>query len=141
MPGYHSVQMTSSDARRGILALGLLLGCGDATGPAIAGRWARPGMKLVATSSSAELRLFCVQPIRLPRLIPDGTGAIRFAAAVREQWNTFDLRFVGRLRGDTLVATVTWIVPGRTPSVTTNVLTTDGVYATGPIVCPVGGAA
>jgi len=141
LPGYHSVPMASSEARRGILVLAFLVGCGEATGPAIEGRWAKPGMALVATSSSAELRLYCIQPIRLPRLVPDWTGAIRFAAAVREQGNTFDLRFVGRFRGDTLSATITWTVPGRTPYVTTHVLTPDGVYTTGPLVCPAGGAA
>jgi hypothetical protein len=119
-----------------ILALTLIAGCGNPTGPAIVGRWADLGIQLVATDSAAELYLPCIRPIRLTPIVRGPTGVIWFTAAGRDPSNTFDLTFVGRFRGDTLAGTATWVVPGRPLYVTRPVMTPDGVYATGPFVCP-----
>ncbi len=119
-----------------ILAVTLIAGCGNLTGPVIVGRWADVGIKLVATDSSAELYLPCIRPIHLAPIVRGPTGAIRFTAAVRDPSSTFDLTFVGRFRGDTLAARATWVVPGRPPYATMPLMTPDGVYAMGPFVCP-----
>jgi len=110
-----------------VAAIAISIGCSDSFGPGIDGRWAAGGIELVGSAGSAELRLPCVRPVRLPRWTRfDGTGHIQFSGSVRELWYSYDFVFAGQLQSDTLAATLTVSAPSHPPSVTNYLMTPDG---------------
>jgi len=118
-------------------AAALFLGCGDATGPGVSGRWAATGIELVALAHTAELRLACATPARLTHgLLPDSARTIRFSTMVQPVWGTpYRIDFLGRFVGDVLLATLTY--PGPSPIARTYTMQPDGDAGLDKIFCAV----
>jgi hypothetical protein len=103
----------------------LSVGCNDPLGPSLRGRWAAPGIELVATNGIVELRRPCVQPFRGSRFRPVNRDRIEFAGRMSGWSFSYEFAFTGHLEGDTLVAAVT-VSPTNAPVTTTYRMTPDG---------------
>src|SRR2546428_262200 len=116
-------------------AAALFLGCGDATGPGVTGRWAATGIELVALPQTAELRLACASPARLTHgLLPDSARTVRFSITVQPVWGTaYRVDFLGQLVGDSLYASLTY--PGPPPIARTYNMVLDGDAGLDKIFC------
>ena len=117
-----------------------LASCGELTGPGITGRWAAPGIELIAQASTAELRLVCATPARVTHgLVPDSLGIIRFSTPVKVLTASYPasyrVDFVGHVVRDTLAATVTRVFPAGPSAVQTYTMLADGDANFGGIFC------
>jgi len=117
-----------------------LASCGELTGPGITGRWAAPGIELIAQASAAELRLVCATPGRVTHgLVPDSLGIIRFSTPVKVLTAlypaSYRVDFAGHVVRDTLAATVTRVFPAGPSAVQTYTMLADGDANFGGIFC------
>jgi len=127
---------------RGFLTLlaasSLLAACHDFIGTGIEGRWAAPGIELMAQASDAELQFICTAPAHVGHgLLPDSAGIFRFSTQVVGYQLATPIRvdFVGRLVSDTLIATVTRGVGGNAPDVRTYAMLRNGDSGIDKIAC------
>ena len=122
-----------------LAASSLLAACHDFIGPGIEGRWAAPGIQLIAQAGDAELQFYCTSPAHVGHgLLPDAAGAFRFSTqVVGHQLGATPIRvdFVGRLVRDTVIATVTRARDGNAPDVLTYVMLRDGDSGIEKVAC------
>lgn len=127
---------------RGFLTLlaasSLLAACHDFMGPGIEGRWAAPGIELMAQARDAELQFICTAPAHVGHgLLPDSAGTFRFSTQVvgYQLATPIQVDFAGRLVGDTLIATVTRGAGGNAPEVQTYAMLRNGDSGIEKIAC------
>jgi hypothetical protein len=126
----------------GAVASGVVLaGCSEVAGPGVTGRWAAPGIELIAEASTAELHLACATAAPVTHgLVPDSLRTIRFSTLVTvftaSYPPSYRVDFVGHLAGDTLAAMVARVVAAGPPAVQAYTMLAGGDAHLGGIFCP-----
>jgi len=110
------------------LAVLLSLGCTDSLGPKVMGHWTGPGIEFTSTFVTSELRLPCVETVRVvPGVRLGADRRIQFSGTLTNHWFSTPFTFSGEARGDTLRATLVTNTD-RGPVSQDYVLTTDGEF-------------
>ena len=110
------------------LAVFLSLSCDDSLGPKVIGHWTGPGIEFSSTFTSSELRLPCVNPVRVfPAVRLGADHRIQLSGTLTNYWDSHPFTFTGEVRGDTLRATLV-ISTTQGPESRDYVMTTDGDF-------------
>jgi len=89
------------------LAVFLSLSCRDSLEPKVIGHWTGPGIEFTATFASSDLRLPCVELVRVvPGVRLGADQRLQLSGTLRSYWYSLPFTFTGEARGDTLRATL-----------------------------------